>query len=77
VIFGGIMHVRVSAIYRFKLKAAGSFTGKVLEKVAGLAPPIQKTSAAVFQQAHFTALDGTIRVARRRQQLDHAITTCR
>jgi len=33
---------RVSAIYRFKLKAAGSFTGKVLEKVAGLAPPFRR-----------------------------------
>jgi hypothetical protein len=43
------------------VKAIGNFTSKMLEKVAGLAPPT-KTSAAVSQQAHFTALDGTIRV---------------
>jgi hypothetical protein len=34
----------------------------LLEKVAGLAPPLKGPSAAVSQQAHFTALDGTIRV---------------
>jgi hypothetical protein len=33
-----------------------------MEKVAGLAPPLKGPSAAVSQQAHFTALDGTIRV---------------
>jgi hypothetical protein len=30
--------------------------------VAGLAPPLKGPSAAISQQAHFTALDGTIRV---------------
>jgi hypothetical protein len=44
------------------VKAAGNLTSRLLEKIAGLAPPIQKTSAAVSQQAHFTALDGTVRV---------------
>jgi len=34
----------------------------LLEKVAGLAPPLKSPSAAVSQQAHFTVLDGTIRV---------------
>jgi hypothetical protein len=62
IIFAAIMHVAFPQFTDSSLKAAGSFTTKLLEKVAGLAPPIQKTSAAVSQQAHFTALDGTIRV---------------
>lgn len=61
-IFAAIMHVAFPQFTDSGLKAAGSFTSKILEKIAGLAPPIQKTSAAVSQQAHFTALDGTIRV---------------
>jgi hypothetical protein len=44
------------------VKAAGHFTSALLEKIAGLAPPLKGASAAVSQQAHFTALDGTIRV---------------
>jgi len=44
------------------VKAAGHFSTGMLEKVAGLAPPLKGPSAAVAQQAHFTALDGTIRV---------------
>jgi len=62
VIFGGVMHLAFPQFTDSGLKAVGSFTSKMLEKVAGLAPPIQRTSAAVSQQAHFTALDGTIRV---------------
>ena len=62
IVFAGIMHVAFPQFTDSSIKAAGSFTTKLLEKVAGLAPPIQKTSAAVSQQAHFTALDGTIRV---------------
>jgi hypothetical protein len=62
IIIAVIMHVAFPQFTDSSIKAAGSFTTKVLEKVAGLAPPIQKTSAAVSQQAHFTALDGTVRV---------------
>src|SRR5712675_652306 len=62
VILGGVMHLAFPQFTDSGLKAVGSFTSKMLEKVAGLAPPIQRTSAAVSQQAHFTALDGTIRV---------------
>ncbi len=62
IVFAAIMHVAFPQFTDSSFKAVGSFTSKLLEKVAGLAPPIQKTSAAVSQQAHFTALDGTIRV---------------
>jgi len=61
-IFGAGMHFAFPQFTDSTVKAAGSLTSKLLEKVAGLAPPIQKTSAAVAQQAHFTALDGTVRV---------------
>jgi hypothetical protein len=62
VIFAVIMHAAFPQFTDSTVKTAGHFTSKLLEKIAGLAPPIQKTSAAVSQQAHFTALDGTIRV---------------
>jgi hypothetical protein len=57
-----ILHVAFPQFTDSTVKAAGDMTSKMLEKVAGFAPPIQKTSAAVSQQAHFTALDGTVRV---------------
>jgi len=44
------------------VRAAGQLSTGLLEKVAGLAPPLKAPSAAVSQQAHFTALDGAIRV---------------
>src|ERR1700688_5176858 len=44
------------------VKTVGHFASALLEKIAGLAPPLKGASAAVSQQAHFTALDGTIRV---------------
>jgi hypothetical protein len=44
------------------VKAAGHFSAGLLERVAGLAPPLKGPSAAVSQHASFTALDGTIRV---------------
>jgi len=43
------------------LQKAGDVTSKLLEKVAGMAPPAG-TGAITAQQAHFTALDGTVRV---------------
>ena len=44
------------------LKAFGHISSGILEKIAGLAPPLKGASAGFSQQAHFTALDGTIRV---------------
>jgi hypothetical protein len=43
------------------LKAAGSVANKALERVAGMAPAAG-SGVSVAQQAHFTALDGTVRV---------------
>ena len=61
-IFGAVMHVAFPKFTDSTVKAAGQLSTGILEKVAGLAPPIKGPSAAVAQQAHFTALDGTIRV---------------
>ncbi len=61
-IFGAVMHVAFPKFTDSTVKAAGKISNSLLEKVAGLAPPTKGTSAAVGQQAHFTALDGTIRV---------------
>ena len=43
------------------MQAASGVVNKVLERVAGMAPPVGG-GAATAQQAHFTALDGTVRV---------------
>jgi len=43
------------------VNVANDAARKILEKVAGMAPPVG-TGAVTAQQAHFTALDGTVRV---------------
>lgn len=43
------------------LKAAGNVANRAFEKIAGLAPA-SSGGASTAQQAHFTALDGTVRV---------------
>jgi hypothetical protein len=43
------------------LKAAGNVANKALERVAGMAPKVG-AGTLTAQQAHFTALDGTVRV---------------
>lgn len=57
-----ITHLAFPQFTDSTVKAASRYTSNLLEKVAGLAPQIDKSSAGVAQQAHFTALDGTIRV---------------
>jgi hypothetical protein len=42
------------------VQAADKSAGRVFEKVAGMAPPASGVSTA--QQAHFTAIDGTVRL---------------
>ncbi len=44
------------------LQAAEKFSSFILEKVAGMAPAMKVPSAPIGKQAHFTALDGTVRV---------------
>ena len=61
-IFGAIMHVAFPKFTDSTVKAVAQLSAGLLEKVVRLAPPLKGPSAAVSQQAHFTALDGTIRV---------------
>jgi len=61
-IFVAVMHVAFPKFTDSTVKAAGKISTGLLEKVAGLAPPLKGSSGPVAQQAHFTALDGTIRV---------------
>jgi hypothetical protein len=61
-IFLAILHEAFPKFTDSTVKAAANLSTGLLEKVAGLAPPLKNPSAAVAQQAHFTALDGTIRV---------------
>src|SRR6202011_1414212 len=61
-IIGAVVHVAFPKFTDSTVRAAGQLSAGLLDKVAGLAPPLKGPSAAVSQQAHFTALDGTIRV---------------
>jgi hypothetical protein len=61
-IFGAAMRVVFPKFTDTSLQTAEHLSRGLLEKVAGLAPPVKAPPVAVSQQAHFTALDGTIRV---------------
>ena len=61
-LFAVAMHAAFPKFTDSAVKGAGNLSSGLLEKVAGLAPPLKGPSAAVAQQAHFTVLDGTIRV---------------
>ena len=61
-LFAFITHLAFPQYTESTVKAAGNLTSSLLEKVAGFAPKIDRPSVSVAQQAHFTALDGTIRV---------------
>jgi len=61
-IFGAVLHLAFPQFTDATVKAAGHWSASLFEKVAGFAPPLKGASSAASQQAHFTALDGTIRV---------------
>jgi hypothetical protein len=63
-IFAVLMQVIFPKFTDSTVRAAAQLSTGLLEKVAGLAPPLKQPSAPVAQQAHFTALDGTVRVRR-------------
>jgi quercetin dioxygenase-like cupin family protein len=56
------MRVAFPQFTQNSVNKAGDVASKLLEKVAGMAPPAKGTGITVAQQAHFTALDGTVRV---------------
>ena len=61
-IIGAILHVAFPKFSDSTVKVIGQISTSIFQKIAGLAPPLKAPSAPVAQQAHFTALDGTIRV---------------
>ncbi len=60
-IFFVAMRVTFPQFTQNTVQKAGDVASKLLEKVAGMAPAAG-TGAVTAQQAHFTALDGTVRV---------------
>jgi hypothetical protein len=55
------MRVAFPQFTQNSVKAVDNIAGKLLEKVAGISPPVT-AGASTAQQAHITALDGTVRV---------------
>jgi hypothetical protein len=60
-LFLGAMKIAFPKFTDNTLKTANGMASKVLEKVAGMAPPAG-SGISTAQQAQFTALDGTVRV---------------
>ena len=60
-IFFVAMHLAFPQFTDNQVKAAGNVASKILERVAGMAPPAG-TGVSTAQQACFTALDGTVKV---------------
>ena len=61
-IFFGAMWFTFPQFTQSSLKKADDVFSKILERVAGMAPKATGTGVITAQQAHFTALDGTVRV---------------
>ncbi len=60
-LFFGAMKIAFPQFTESSIKTANGMASRVLEKVAGMAPPAG-SGVSTAQQAHFTALDGTVRV---------------
>jgi FecR protein len=61
-LFSAILYVAFPQFTQSEVKAASKFANTLLERVAGTVPATEKSSPAAAQQAHFTAIDGTVRV---------------
>jgi hypothetical protein len=62
VVFSVGMRLAFPQFTESTMKAAGGLATNLLERVAGIAPPVDKGANPGLQQAHFTALDGTVKV---------------
>jgi len=60
-VFSIAMRIAFPQFTESTVKSAGNVASKMLEKVAGMSPPAS-SGVTTAQQAHFTALDGTVRV---------------
>jgi hypothetical protein len=61
-VFGVAMRFAFPTFTDSTVKAAGELTTNVLEKIAGIAPPPEKSGAGTEKQARFTALDGGVKI---------------
>ena len=61
-VFGGAMHLAFPQFTDSTVKAAGTLTTGLLERIAGMAPPQQNSGAKAEKSARFTALDGTVKI---------------
>jgi len=61
-VFGGVMHLVFPQFTDNTVKAAGNVTTNLLERIAGMSPPPDKSSGSTEKQARFTALDGTVKI---------------
>jgi hypothetical protein len=61
-VFGVAMHFAFPQFTDSTVKAAGNMTTSMLERIAGMAPPPDKSSSGVEKQARFTALEGTVKI---------------
>lgn len=60
--FSAALHFAFPQFTDSKVKAVGNVFSKLLDQVAGVAGTTGKSGTMSSQQAHFTALDGTVRV---------------
>ena len=61
-LFGVAMHFAFPQFTDSTVKAAGSLTTNMLERIAGMAPPPERSSAGVEKQARFTAIEGGVKI---------------
>ncbi len=61
-VFGVAMHFAFPQFTDNTVKAAGNMTTSMLERIAGMAPPPDKSSSGTEKQARFTALEGTVKI---------------
>ena len=61
-VFGVAMHFAFPQFTDNTVKAAGSLTTSMLERIAGMAPPPEKSPLGTEKQARFTALEGGVKI---------------
>ena len=61
-VFGVAMHFAFPQFTDSTVKAASNLTTNVLERIAGIAPPPEKSGNGTQKQARFTAIDGGVKI---------------
>jgi hypothetical protein len=61
-VFGAAMHFAFPQFTDSTVKAVGNLTTNLLERIAGITPPPDKSPSGTEKQARFTALEGTVKI---------------